>query len=165
GVPRGTVLSRLARARDRLRIRFMRRGLAPTAGLTAVAAGDALAVPLVETAVQNALNFANGSTAVAPAVAALTEGVVRSMVLGKIKVTAASLVLGLAIVGTGTLLVSRPHLNAQSPGSGGSTVKKAQKPPAELRSALNDLFAKDGANDDNEVKRLQGTWKVEKIIE
>src|SRR6185437_9522430 len=80
--PRGTVLSRLARARERLRERLTRRGLAPPAGL--LAAGLApnpttAAVPVVlsHAVVQAALRLAAGQSvagAVPAPVVALAAG-------------------------------------------------------------------------------------------
>ena len=64
GCPVGTVESRLSRARERLRSRLARRGLAPTAGMLAWALtpseGSAALFPLVESAVQAAISAAPG---------------------------------------------------------------------------------------------------------
>jgi hypothetical protein len=82
GCPLGTVLSRLARARERLRGRLTRRGLAVSAGaLAAVLAGEAAAVVvpplLTQTAVPAAVLFAGGGV-LASNVSALSKGFLRS---------------------------------------------------------------------------------------
>jgi RNA polymerase sigma factor (sigma-70 family) len=74
GCPLGTVLSRLARARERLRTRLTRRGLAFSAAIlaAALAVRPATAVPpvLTETAVKTAVAFAGGASATGGAVPA-----------------------------------------------------------------------------------------------
>jgi RNA polymerase sigma-70 factor (ECF subfamily) len=113
GCPRETVTTRLVRARERLRRRLVRRGLTLSAGAgAALLTGDALtaAVPaaLAETTVRSAAGFATGSGAaagrVSAQVVALTEGVLQTMWLTKVKITAA-LVLAVAALawGVGTL--------------------------------------------------------------
>jgi RNA polymerase sigma factor (sigma-70 family) len=90
--PLGTIGVRLLRARERLRSRRTRRGIAPTAGLlAALLAGDApglaMPSPLVASTVQAAMGFAWGPPAsvafVSPPVLALAERVTRKMVLGR----------------------------------------------------------------------------------
>jgi RNA polymerase sigma factor (sigma-70 family) len=95
----GTVKSRLARARQKLRERLIRRGIALAAGVVTLrAAGVArAAVPtaLRETIVQYAVN-AKATVGVVPvSVAALTEGVLMSMFLTRLKVAATAI----AVVG------------------------------------------------------------------
>jgi RNA polymerase sigma factor (sigma-70 family) len=107
GCPKGTVLSRLSRGRERLRARLARRGVALTAAafaftLSQNAASASVPASLVTPTVGAALPFAAGTAANAlvPAqVAALAEGALQTMTLLKLKVTAAVLVL--AMLGTG----------------------------------------------------------------
>jgi RNA polymerase sigma factor (sigma-70 family) len=120
GCPKGTVLSRLARGRERLRSRLARGGLALAAVGAATALSEKVAsasVPtaLVNTTVQAALPFAAGHAAaglVSASVAALTEGVLHTMFLTKLK-TATAALLALAVLGTGVGVVSR-----QTPAAG-----------------------------------------------
>src|SRR5262249_5447663 len=90
GCPVGTVLSRLARARGRLRDRLTRRGLAPAlAALATAASGGALSasVPrgLAEGTARQAAGFVTGPgagvTSAAGRPAALAEGVLRGMAM------------------------------------------------------------------------------------
>jgi RNA polymerase sigma factor (sigma-70 family) len=104
GCPRGTILSRLAWARQRLRGRLARRGLAPSAvALTALlsrgAAPAAALTGLVNSTLKAAKWFAAGSVGAGAAppepVLSLTEGVLRSMFLDKMKLAALMLVVAL----------------------------------------------------------------------
>jgi RNA polymerase sigma factor (sigma-70 family) len=115
GCPVGTVRSRLARARDRLRRRLAARGLAPEAGSAALAGlvfgtcADAsplamsLPLSLVEPTVKAALLVAAHDAAEAGLVslsaAALAEGVLRTMFLAKLKSVALALSLILLAAG------------------------------------------------------------------
>lgn len=85
GCPRGTVLSRLSRARERLRDRLTRRGLAPAlAMLEAGRLPATLPHALVSTTVRASLTFADHATATAAAglatgtAVALARGVIRT---------------------------------------------------------------------------------------
>jgi RNA polymerase sigma factor (sigma-70 family) len=116
--PVGTVRSRLAWARQRLRDRLVHRGLAPTAGafgvvVVAETASSAVPTALTEATVQAALRFAAGPAAaagtVSATVAALTEGVLKAMLLTKLKLTlATALILGVAASGMGVLAQDPP---------------------------------------------------------
>jgi RNA polymerase sigma factor (sigma-70 family) len=112
GCAKGTVFSRLSRARDLLRRRLARRGVEVSAGaLAAVLAESAVlraAPPLAlrEMTIRTSLLLAAGTTgqALSAPLAALVEGVVRSMFLTKVKYLAiVTLALGLAGSGVGFL--------------------------------------------------------------
>jgi RNA polymerase sigma factor (sigma-70 family) len=100
GCPKGTVLSRLARGRDRLRDRLVRRGVALSVGALVVALVEKAApaaVPafVAEGVVKAAVLTAAGkaaSGAIPASVVALTKGVLRSMFLSKMKVLLAVVV-------------------------------------------------------------------------
>jgi RNA polymerase sigma factor (sigma-70 family) len=95
GCPKGTILSRLARARARLRVRLTRRGLGVSAsGLAAFVGGGGWADALPATLVGKTLTTAFTSDSVAAGrVATLTEGALRTMSMTKLKI-----VLGLLLV-------------------------------------------------------------------
>jgi RNA polymerase sigma factor (sigma-70 family) len=128
--PKGTVLSRLARARERLRRQLTRRGLGLSAALLSAALAQnatAAAVPaaLVDATLQSCHLFATGAAAQAlsaPA-AVLAEGVLRSMLMAKLKPTLA-LVLTLGVVGSGAGLFT--HRTRATPPT---ALAKAPVPP------------------------------------
>ena len=113
GCPKGTVLSRLSRARERLRVRLLRRGVGiPAAGLVAALSQEAAAAlapaPLVVSTVKAATLLAAGqatTSVVSAPVAALTEGVIRAMFLTKLKMVVATVVVvGGVVAGSGGLI-------------------------------------------------------------
>ncbi len=117
GVPEGTLSSRLARAKARLRDRLARRGLGLSIAGLALALGreaSAVALPevLIDSTTQAALRVAAGfsaSTVVSTAVVSLSEGVLKVMLLAKLK--------GIAwAIGTTALVVSSAVVLAQTPG-------------------------------------------------
>jgi RNA polymerase sigma factor (sigma-70 family) len=110
--PVGTVKTRLAHARRLLGDQLSRRGLTLAAGLLASefvgqAACAAFPAALVGETVRIAALAAMGKIATAGAasapVVALTEGVLRAMMVTKLKQAAVVLVLGLAFAGVGTM--------------------------------------------------------------
>jgi hypothetical protein len=109
GLPEGTVSSRLARARQLLRRRLARHellltGAALGAALSPSATSAAVPARLLTSTVQAAVLFATGETAAAGAisapVAALMEGVLKAMLLSKLKVATVFLLV-LTVVGAG----------------------------------------------------------------
>ena len=109
GCARGTVFSRLSRARDLLRRRLVRRGVEVSAGaLAAVLAENAAlqsapSLALREVTIRASLLLAAGTTGqtLSAPLAALVEGVVRSMFLSKVKFVGI-IMLAIGIVGAGT---------------------------------------------------------------
>ncbi|HEY1858986.1 MAG TPA: sigma-70 family RNA polymerase sigma factor [Gemmataceae bacterium] len=106
GCPRGTVLSRLAWARERLRKRLTQRGVAFSAGALAASLmheGSSASAPaaLLDSTVRAATALASGKAAASAHAALLMEGVLRSMFLTKLKTTAAlgalTILIGLSI--------------------------------------------------------------------
>jgi RNA polymerase sigma factor (sigma-70 family) len=107
GWPCGTVRSRLARGRERLRARLTRRGMAPTvvfAGRMPIV--DVTPAALLETTVLAGLQLASGQAEIgaASSVIALTEGVLKFMFWSKLKLTApvalaSALLCGTAMIG------------------------------------------------------------------
>jgi RNA polymerase sigma factor (sigma-70 family) len=127
GWPKGTVAGRVARAREMLRKRLTRRGIALSAALTALTLTPASASALVPaTLVQSALRAgmlvaAGQSTAgvVSAHVLSLSEGAVRVMFWNKMKQTAA-VVFVMCLVGGGFGLYggTRPSEAPNEPAAG-----------------------------------------------
>jgi RNA polymerase sigma factor (sigma-70 family) len=108
GCPEGTVSGRLARARVMLAKRLARRGLALSGGAVAVtlvnnAASACVPAPLLGSTVQAAARVAAGwaaAGAVSAPIAALTEGVLKTMGMNKVKM-AVTLALAIGLIGAG----------------------------------------------------------------
>jgi RNA polymerase sigma factor (sigma-70 family) len=110
--PVGTVKSRLARAREKLRSRLARRGLAPSAGLLAATLApepaSAVTTELLGSTIGAATKLAAGRViaagSVSAAIAALVEGTLRSMSMSALKFAAAVLTAaGVIATGVGVL--------------------------------------------------------------
>jgi len=110
--PVGTVRSRLARARERLRTRLTRRGVAPDPAYLHVVSfrlGSLPAYlidPMVKAAMQLAVRKAVGAGLVSASAAALSEGVLRTMFVSELKATAATL-LAVGVIASGVGLYGR----------------------------------------------------------
>jgi RNA polymerase sigma factor (sigma-70 family) len=133
GCPPGTVATRLAWARERLRRRLTRRGLAPAgvalaAGLEAGTARASLASPLVEETVRASLAWAAGSGAAAAAsgrAVTLAKGAVRLLFLSRLK--KAGLILAAAAMVVAAAGVPSYRLLA---GKGGREIVRENPAPA-----------------------------------
>jgi RNA polymerase sigma factor (sigma-70 family) len=142
GCARGTVLSRLARGRERLRRRLVRRGLVLSVALFAAALADstapaalqaALAESTIKAAVVTAAGQATAAGAVSAHVVALTKGVVRSMLWTKLKIAGVVLIAVTMAGGTAVVLTHR---------------------------ALADKPAGKEADGKTDKEKLQGRWKL-----
>jgi RNA polymerase sigma factor (sigma-70 family) len=81
----GTVKSRLARGRKRLRGRLVRRGVAPALALAAASAGGAARAAVPTRLAESTVAYAATASAVPASVAVITQGVLISMFLRKVK--------------------------------------------------------------------------------
>ncbi|AGA24563.1 RNA polymerase sigma factor [Singulisphaera acidiphila] len=118
GWPVGTVRGRLSRARERLRTRLSSRGLAPTAAglweFPTPTPTEAVSHALIEETVQAAMQYATARLAVggiSTAVAVLTEGAFKTMVLTKLKtsVTLLSAMVAASMIAPAFLAASDPQ--------------------------------------------------------
>ncbi len=154
GCSRGTVATRLNRARALLRRRLERRGLVLTAGLLSVllagTAATAAAAPpaLVKATAGAATALAAGAPAaglVSVRVSALIQGVLRAMWFTKLKVVTALVLGALVLGGAGTAGVhlagarggvpvpagaQTPEAQAKSPEKSGAAEAPAEAPPS-----------------------------------
>ncbi len=151
GVPEGTVGSRLARARTMLAKRLTQRGVALSGGaLVAVLSQNVASagVPssVMSSAIQAATVFGAGGV-ISAQVAALTQGVLKTMLLEKLKSVLAILlavaIAGVSAVGAAGFL--RQTL-ASEPSSARARSNKGVKPAAPAPKTDKD--------------RLQGTWRL-----
>ncbi len=139
GWPIGTVQSRLARGRERLRRRLTHRGVAPTAALAiAVPSGEAAVVqvpgewmnPIVRAATQFASRNAAAAEMVSAGVLVLVEGALKTMLVTKLKMAGIALmVLSLAATGAGVWANQKPGSGDENPG------RAITVPPAKRESA------------------------------
>ena len=109
GWPLGTLQSRLARGREQLRAKLTRRGIAPSAALLAALLSSesthaALPAALASSTIRMAMHHASCKAGVAVATASpvllLTQGVLKTMVLQKLK-GALALILAVAMTAAG----------------------------------------------------------------
>jgi RNA polymerase sigma factor (sigma-70 family) len=150
GCPRETVSTRLLRARERLRARLTRRGLAMSgillAGVLAEKAAPAAEIPagLLDHTIQAATRFAAGQAAAGAvsAPAALAEGVLQAMFWNQL--TRVTLLVAALVVGAGGVVLTY-RVAATEPGQA--------KDAAPAKSE-----AKDAAKAPDDKEKLQGTW-------
>jgi RNA polymerase sigma factor (sigma-70 family) len=135
GVPEGTLAARLARARGVLARRLRQRGLSLAGGtlaaLLAQNAAGSVPDPLVSAAIQATCLLAAGRAgAIAPTVWALTEGVLKTMRLAKLK-TALAVLLVVALVCCGAgLLTAHGVAGRMEPGKAKAPANAPAKAPA-----------------------------------
>jgi hypothetical protein len=171
GCPKGTILSRLATARERLRTRLVRRGVTLSASgflalLSERAGGAVMPASLAAGTTRLALSLANGASSAASAsVTMFVEGVLRAMWIKKLK-TAAMIFLAVCVLAGGIGRWSRPHALAQP-----DTEKKAEpsSPPAKAADRMKDLLKSrfEAARDENEARTkefLAGRGTLDSLV-
>src|SRR5262249_52738610 len=143
----GTLSSRLARARAKLRSNLIYRGVAPTVAVAAALQAEPVPAALIE------LTLSVGSSTAARQ---LAEGVVRSMFFAKLTTLVAftAWVRGAATLGVVAVAGAEADPAAQS-----KSESKAKDPPPR---AKDDAKPKSAALPD--VDRIQGTWEVVEVL-
>jgi RNA polymerase sigma factor (sigma-70 family) len=161
GVPEGTVAGRLARARVMLAKRLTQRGVALSGGALAVVLSQKMAsagVPtlVVSSTIKAASLFAAGQAAgvISVKVAALTEGVLKSMLLTKLRIASAVLLVAV-LCGVAGLICQTTA--AEQPKAQPATEKgDKQKHPADQTDKK-----QPADRTEKEMKQLQGIWIAE----
>jgi RNA polymerase sigma factor (sigma-70 family) len=115
----GTVKSRLARGRKRLRGRLVRRGVTPALALAAASAGGSAPAAVPTGLAESTVRYAATASAVPTSVAVITEGVLISMFLSKVKLvmTATAVVAALA---AGAVALAQSGIGRPKDGTGKS---------------------------------------------
>jgi RNA polymerase sigma factor (sigma-70 family) len=148
GLPEGTVGSRLARARTMLAKRLTQRGVALSGGVLAAVLCEKVAsagVPpaVVSSTVEAATLVAAGQAAatgvISVKVAALTEGVVKAMLISKLKAVIV-VVLVVGFLATGATVFTCPKAAGQNGKAAGKEEQPAaadkQVPPSDAAAAI-----------------------------
>jgi RNA polymerase sigma factor (sigma-70 family) len=179
GCPPGTVFSRLAWARERLRRQLGRRGLALSAGVLAVvlsqrAVAAAVPDPLVVLTCKAARAFAAGKAAAAAGTAAraaaLAEGVLRAMFLTKLKI-AVVVLLAAAVAGTTAGVLTHQALAREPAGrKNESAARDAEQPKADkdkLRGTWIPVYVQQGGKrvpeDEVKAKNFEMVFTADKV--
>ena len=137
GCPRGTVATRLSRARERLRGRLLRRGVALSAGGAALAVPEVVP-PTLSAATAEAVSAQAAGRAIASPVATLTEGVLRAMYVAKLR-TAAAVVVAVGILAAGAGAWGYAAL-AQPPAQPRAKEAPAPAPPDKAKEKMQALL-------------------------
>jgi RNA polymerase sigma-70 factor (ECF subfamily) len=156
-----TLMRRLGQGRELLRRRLSRRGVTLGAALLAAGLSSPAATAAVPELLLNSTGKAAAGGAAAPAVsaevAALTEGVLRTMLLNKLKMaTAALLLLALLGVGAGAAVRWQEGPAAGQPETATGARATAATPRAGAPKAPP---AREAEQPETDQRRLQGTWQ------
>ncbi|QDV38760.1 RNA polymerase sigma factor [Tautonia plasticadhaerens] len=183
GWPVGTVRSRLARGRDRLRARLEGRGISPLAVLPPASAAKAGAIraALSEATTEAAARVAAGGLAVAgasPAASGLARSILRTMIMTTtLKLAAASLALGLVATGAAGLAsppseggplagaspASSPRATGPAPAPAPAPARRPVEPPQSEAERIAGEFLDAGSElfDAKDAPRLADTYATD----
>jgi RNA polymerase sigma factor (sigma-70 family) len=158
-VPEGTLSSRLAHARKVLAGRLTRRGVTASAGVVATALGRDAAAAAVSPAMvlstaRAAARFASGGflppDLVPNHVTTLTDGVMKAMIINRLRLITGAAVLAAGVLGLGAAatLAQRPAQRAQN-GYAPLAAVAGQQAPAERAKAPAEKVPAKGIEDDD----------------
>ncbi|HEY7153774.1 MAG TPA: sigma-70 family RNA polymerase sigma factor [Gemmataceae bacterium] len=166
GWPRGTVASRLARGRELLRRRLLRRGVTlPAAVFTAalsVPTSSAALTGMIQSTIQTAKIFSVGqsaSAALSPHVAALVEGVLKAMYWTRVKIVMVVLLIA-GLGGAGATFWGMPRSAAEPPSESAPRAKAARGRDKEQPQEDVDKLARDMAQSRLNLRRLAQAMRV-----
>jgi RNA polymerase sigma factor (sigma-70 family) len=140
----GTLRGRLERGRERLRNRLVRRGLTLSAAVLGASllnarACEAATAALEVSAVRAALSSLSGAPGVSVSVAALADGVLKTVFVSKLR-AAALVLLGVSVLGGGEMVTFRA-------GSAAFRASAAEEAPAPDDKAVRELIKQLGHDD------------------
>ena len=159
GWPIGTVKSRLNRGRQRLRDRLVRRGLAPglAVGLLSESgqaglADAAISPKLVEATTHALTKAGTDANLVSTSVTLLTQTVLGTMFLGKLKIAVASLfIVGLAALSIGVFASSGPRVTmteGQTKADATKAVQRTEKAAGAVKDRAAPIAKSSSSRDD-----------------
>jgi predicted DNA-binding protein (UPF0251 family) len=149
-VPEGTLSSRLAHARRLLAERLTRRGV--TAGLLALATPAAVPARLIDLTARVAARAAGGAVPprlVSDRVSSLTDGVLKAMLVSKLRLAAGAVALVAAALGAAVVVAQQPVREGRIPQPDAKAPQPAPliAPPGQVRPA--EKVAAKGIEDDD----------------
>ena len=167
GWPLGTVKSRLARGRDRLRDRLTRRGLEPSAGLLFLAGPTdsvELLVPsaLAESTTRAVIHFVAAPAVAGNPVALLAHGVLKTMIVTRwLKAVLVALFLGAATAGA-CLLARQDKAGVETRREDETPVLQVK--PGQIRVTVFERGVVEAARSEKGYCRIPGSPKILSIL-
>jgi RNA polymerase sigma factor (sigma-70 family) len=182
GVPEGTLSARLARGRTLLAKRLARHGLTLSAGALAVALSElaasacapmAVMTSTVKAALLTTAGQAAGVGVISSSVVALTEGVLKAMLLNNLNFASALVLAVMTFVGAGTATMIYRTRAAEAPApqvdvaiAANQAIEDRRPLPADPIRSSDELRgkwsgAKDGINVDLKFDSQQAPWQAQ----